>query len=113
VQDLMNLEPEENPPAGQMRNVVDCVIGPAGEPERQRALSHVGRDQPPLVWYLHYSRESPEAAARFAHALEPHYEIRRHGFVAYTALDRRMMQWLGIRPPPEYVVEVLEFRLKS
>jgi hypothetical protein len=85
----------------------------AGEPERQRALARIDRDQPALVWYLHYSRESPEAAGRLAHALEPHYEIQRHGFVPYAALDRRVMQWLGIRPPPEYVVEVLEFRRKS
>ena len=84
----------------------------ASEAERQRALGDIDRDQPPLVWYLHYTRESPEAAGRFAHALEPHYEIQRHGFVPYTALDRRVMEWLGIHPPPEYVVDVLEFRRK-
>jgi hypothetical protein len=83
-----------------------------GEPERQRALRRIERDQPPLVWHLHYTREAPQAAARLWEQLQKHYEIRRHGFVPYSRLDHWAMERLGIRPPPDYVVEVLEFRRK-
>ena len=75
---------------------------------RRRALDRLHLERPSLVWRLQYSRTARDP--HLEHELSNHYTAERYGFVPYSWLDRKALQVLGAGPPPDYVVEAIEFR---
>jgi hypothetical protein len=79
------------------------------EAARRQALERIARRRPERVWYIHYPRHGAVHPELSRH-LEAGYDLQRHGFIPYSALDRAAMRVIGLTPQPEYVIEVLEFR---
>jgi hypothetical protein len=79
------------------------------EAARREALERIARHRPELVWYVHYPRHGAVHPELSRH-LEAGYDLKRHGFIPYSALDRVAMRVIGLNPQPQHVIEVLEFR---
>jgi len=77
-----------------------------------RALDRLRAERPQVGWYLRYSRDLTPGRIHglLDGELARDWAISRHGFVAYSALDRAALGWLGLAGPPSHVVELLELR---
>ncbi|MBI3697945.1 MAG: hypothetical protein HY238_24315 [Acidobacteria bacterium] len=76
------------------------------------ALARLRSHHPALVWYLRYSRDLTPGShhRRLEEELARDFTIRRFYFVPFSAIDRKVMQWLGLGDIPTHLVEVLELR---
>ncbi len=80
----------------------------------EQALVDVRHHRPELIWYLRYGRDMTPGALhhRLEAELARDYTIERRGFVPFSWLDRRMMQWLNQPDRPTHLIEALELRRK-
>ncbi len=81
----------------------------ANDADLREALERIAAGRPDQVWHVRYTRQAA-VPTDLEHELARDYHAVRHGYVAYSRLDRTAMRWLGLSSQPYYVVEAVEFR---